>query len=174
MTGIDVGRGQLQRLVHQLRSDGGSALIEFAVALPIMATMLVAGTGTVMLIQARFVVHSAAMEAATIGANMGTSIDPYNTAVDAARAGAERTMLDHGLDPSRATITFDGTSPVLDRGTLFQVQVSYAISLALPMARYLGGGSGGAGDFSVRSVAVVPIQQYKARWPCPSPDPICN
>ncbi len=162
----------LERVVSRLCGEDGSALMEFAVSLPLMAVMLVGGSAAVVLVQARFAVQVAAREAATIGGYVGTTVDPYNTTIAEARAGAERVLLDHGLALEDATITFDGTSETLERGSLFQVQIEYGVTLPLVSARFLGQEEDLV--FTVRSVAVLPIQQYQARWPCPSDDPLCN
>ena len=168
-------RGLWRRLSRPLaawRDERGSALVEFAVSLPLLVTMLAAGTGTVLVVQARFAVQAAAREAATIGAYTSTTIDPYNTAITDARAGAERVLTDYGLDLTRAVISFEGTSTDLERSSLFQVHIEYTVRIPVPLANFMS--NGGGVDFIVRSVSVVPVQQYKARWPCPSSDPICN
>jgi len=167
-------RTGLAAWTHRLKGEEGSALIEFAVSMPLLALLVMAGSGTLMIIQARFAAQTAAREAALIGANVSTSIDPYDTAIGAALDGAERVLVDHGLDIADATITFDGTSPALERGGLFRVQVDYDISIPLPSSHFIGRGAADGTIFTVRAISVVPIQQYKARWPCPSPDPLCS
>lgn len=177
-----IGRFDLVQAAHwiaarvraALRDDSGAAVMEFAISLPLLVMMVTAGTGTAIIIHAQFGIQAAAREGASIGAYTSSSIDPYDTAIDAARAGAERVMVENGLDPTRAVIDFTGTPTDLQRGGLFQVQIDYTLELPIPMARYLGRPEGGSISFVVGSVAVVPIQKYKARWPCPSDDPICN
>jgi Flp pilus assembly protein TadG len=157
------------------RDERGSALVELAMTLPLLAMLLMAGTAVFLIVQARFGVQAAAREAAMIGSNPSTNIDPYDAAIAASTEGAERVMTDYGLAVDRATIDFDGTSATLERGTLFRVQIDYQVLLPVPSARALGITAGPLGGlFDVRAIAVLPIQQYKARWPCPSPDPICS
>lgn len=164
-------RGLLRTI---LVGDEGAAVVEFALAVPLLALMIMAGTGVAMIIHAQFAIQAAAREAATVGAYVSTSIDPYDTATEAARESAEKVMVDYKLDPQRAAVSFGNTSPFLERGTLFEVHIVYSLELPLNIARMLGRSEGEGGNFYVTAMSVLPIQKYKARWPCPSNDPICD
>jgi hypothetical protein len=131
--------------------------------------------GVMLIIQARFGVQAAAREAAMAGAQVNSSIDPYQKAIDTAMAEATRVLDEHGLDHSLATITFDGTPQDMARGALFRVHIVYSVLLPAPTVMgFFSSTLHGYGTFKVDSIGVVPIQKHKARWPCPSPDPICS
>ncbi len=164
-------RSLLKRL---LVGDEAAAAVEFALSVPLLALMIMAGTGVAMIIHAQFAIQAAAREAATVGAYVSTSIDPYDKATEAARDSAEKVMLDYNLDPQRATINFGDTSPFLERGSLFEVHIIYSLELPTGIARMLGRSESEGSSFYVTAMSVLPIQKYKARWPCPSDDPICK
>lgn len=161
------GKGRL------LFDDGGSPIAEFALTLPLLALIIMASMAVMEIVEAQFGVQAAAREAVAVGAQVSSSLDPYSRSVVAAQAEAERVIQDYGLDLARATITFNNNDPLIRRGTFFQAQISYDVVLPTPTLRYFEEVSGSA-TFTVQAIAVYPVQKHKARWPCPSPDPICS
>jgi hypothetical protein len=165
----------VQRVAARVRGDDGAALAEFAISVPLLATTAMISMAVMLIIQARFGVHAAVREAAVAGAMVSTAIDPYDTAVAAAREEAERVLAEYRLVLEQATIEFPDNSPVLKRGSLFHVHVTYVVNLPLPTVQFFREAVGGSSpSFTVQSHAVAPVQRHKARWPCPSPDPICS
>jgi hypothetical protein len=127
------------------------------------------------IIQAQFGIQAAAREASMVGANISSSIDTYDRSLVAAQEEAVRVMTQYALDPDAATMTFDNNDPTLLRGTYFQSQISYVVDLPVPSIRFFSDVVGAhTTQFTVHATSVIPIQLYKARWPCPSPDPICS
>ena len=148
-------------------------MIELALSVPLLVVTVILAMGVMLVIQARFGVQAATREAGMVGAQVNTTIDPYTRSVDAARDEAERVLTEYGLDLTQATITFDGTPNDVARGSLFQVQIEYVVEIPAPVLTFWNRVIASGSTYTVRSVAVVPIQKHKARWPCPSPDPIC-
>jgi hypothetical protein len=110
-----------------------------------------------------------------VGASTSSSINPFDRSVEAAELEVEQVLNDYGLDPAMATVTFEGNDPTLQRGTYFQIHIDYVVTLAAPTIPFFGAVIGSpTSTFLVDATSVVPIQLYKARWPCPSPDPICS
>jgi Flp pilus assembly pilin Flp len=159
--------------VHE--DERGAALIEFALSVPLLAMTAMISMAVMFIIQARFGVQAAVREAAVAGAMVSTAIDPLDRAVEAAEAEGERVLEEYRLRLDQATIEFPDNSPILKRGSLFHVHITYIVNLPLPTLAFFRGAVGGSGpSFTVESHAVVPVQRHKARWPCPSPDPICG
>lgn len=158
-----------------LADDEGSALIEFSISVPLLAFISMASMAVMAIIQAQFGIQAAAREGANVGANVSSSINTYDRSLEAAEIEATRVMIEYGLDPVDATITFPDNDPTLTRGTFFQINVSYVVTIPAPTVSFFKTVSGDDGTtFTVNSTSVIPIQLHKARWPCPSPDPICS
>jgi hypothetical protein len=156
------------------RDESGSTLIELTMSVPLMIITIMLSTAVLALIQARFGIQAAAREAGMVGSQVNTTIDPYDRQIAAAEETAERVLLEYGLELDRATITFDDTPTDLQRGALFHVQISYDVPLPSPSVTFWNRTFGLGPVFTVDSMSVLPIQKHKARWPCPSPDPICS
>jgi len=139
---------------------------------------LVGGPSSTMIgsiIQAQFGIQAAAREGANVGANVSSSINTYDRSLDAATLEANLVLTEYGLNPTDATLTFPDNDPILRRGTFFQMSISYVVTIPAPTIAFFKEISGDDGTtFTVRSTSVIPIQLHKARWPCPSPDPICS
>lgn len=172
---INALSGRWTRAGEPLARDDGSALIEFAISLPLLAFISMAAMAVMAIVQAQFGIQAAAREGANVGANVSSSINTYDRALEAAKIEAERVMVEYGLDPANASLTFEGNDPDLLRGTYFQIRIDYEVTLATPTIRSFSAVVGGdTSTFTVDATSVVPIQLHKARWPCPSPDPICG
>jgi endonuclease/exonuclease/phosphatase (EEP) superfamily protein YafD len=158
-----------------LCNDEGSALAEFAISVPLLAFVSMAAMAVMAIIQAQFGIQAAAREASMVGANTSSSIDPLDRSIDAAEAEAIRVLAEYNLDPDDATLTFEDNDPSLARGTYFQTQISYIVTIPAPTIKFFSRVLGAdTSTFTVNATSVIPIQLYKARWPCPSPDPICS
>jgi hypothetical protein len=155
--------------------EDGSALAEFAISVPLLAFISMASMAVMAIIQAQFGVQAAAREAAAVGANSSSSINTYDRAVEAAELELERVLTQYGLDTARADAEFNGNDPTLLRGTYFQIALTYVVDIPAPAVSFFSRFAGGdTTTFTVQATSVAPIQKYKARWPCPSPDPICS
>jgi hypothetical protein len=158
-----------------VRRDRGSTLVEFAVSLPLLALVTMASMAVMRIVQAQFGVQAAAREAAMVGSQVNTLIDPYSAATSAALTEAERIIDEYGLDSTQATITFDNNDPIVRRDTYFQVQIEYPVDIIDSTVSFFSKVVGvETHTFVVHAISVAPIQKHKARWPCPSPDPICS
>jgi Flp pilus assembly protein TadG len=166
---------RLARRAHAAHAnEAGSTLVELALSVPLLIIIVILAMAVLLVIQARFGVQAAAREAGMVGAQVNTTIDPYNRQIEAATTVAEGVLEEYSLNVDQATITFDGTPDDLRRGSLFQVQIDYDVLIPTPSLVFWNQHLGGETAITVHSVTVVPIQLHKARWPCPSPDPICS
>lgn len=158
-----------------LHDDDGSALAEFAISVPLLAFVSMAAMAVMAIIQAQFGIQAAAREASMVGANTSSSIDTLDRSMESAKDEAIQVLVDYSLDPDAATLTFDDNDPSLTRGTYFQTQISYVVTIPAPTIKFFSRVIGAdTSTFTVHATSVIPIQLYKARWPCPSPDPICS
>ena len=114
------------------RSERGSAVIEFALVLPIVLVVLLALVQVAVLARDRLVLT----EAARAGARAAAVEASDDAAAAAARAAAA------GLDPDRLVVHVARTG---ERGSAVTVSVSYEVAIVAPLAGWLFPSSVGLG-----------------------------
>jgi len=156
------------------QEERGQALVEFALILPALALLIFASLTLGLVIMADFNLHSAAREAARVGAEVGTQDSPYSKAREWAEEKARVVLEDRGLDtaylsPPVVWVVDPSGNRVSNypRDGMFCIELTYDYPLplidfsSLPIPLDLGRG----GFFTLQAKGCNYIQEHKSRWP---------
>jgi Flp pilus assembly protein TadG len=130
----------------------GQALVEMAIAMPILLVLALGVMGAGRAIHARVALEAAAREGARA---VATAPDPCDAAVAVARA--RETARGYGLDLARLTVQVSGGC---DRGSLRRVMVGYTVPLRdlafMPFLQL-------PGQVTMTARATHVVEQYRSR-----------